>query len=63
MENVCLIGIDVGTSGVKVLALSPEGRFWLPLWKATLCIRPGRAGPNRILPTGGPKRSSLCVRY
>jgi xylulokinase len=27
MENVCLIGIDVGTSGVKVLALSPEGQI------------------------------------
>jgi xylulokinase len=27
MGSVCLIGIDVGTSGVKVLALSDEGRI------------------------------------
>ncbi len=27
MEKICLMGIDVGTSGVKVLALSSEGQI------------------------------------
>ena len=51
------IGLDVGTSGVKGVAISPRRRRARDRrGGATRSRRPGRAGPSRIPRTGGARR-------
>jgi hypothetical protein len=49
MMEELLIGLDIGTSSVKAVLTTPEGR--------TQPITPGRGGPNRPRRIGG--RESL----
>ena len=51
-----LVGIDVGTTGVKALAVSPEGEVVARPTRATRSRRRAPAGPSRTPTTGGAAR-------
>ena len=55
-EKVLYIGVDLGTSAVKLLLMDSEGRIRKIVSKEF----PIRAGQSRILPTGGsrPRKAS-----
>lgn len=48
-----LIGIDVGTSGLKAIALSTDGEILRAPRTRTLCRRLGPAGLSKTLMIGG----------
>ena len=51
-----LVGLDVGTTGVKAVAISPGARCWRAPSAATRSRRRSPAGPSRTPRTGGGRR-------
>ena len=48
-----LVGLDVGTTGVKAIAIAADGEVLARAEAAIRSRRRGRAGPSRIPRTGG----------
>jgi ribulose kinase len=55
------IGLDIGTTAVKALAVDVSGAVLARAERSTRCPRHSRAGPSRIRPTGGARRSRRWI--
>lgn len=51
-ETPVTLGVDLGTSGVKVVALDDAGRLVAEAGRSYPLLTPGRAGPSSVHRTG-----------
>ena len=58
-----VVGIDVGTTGVKGIAVAPTARLPRSPSTGTRCRRPTAAGRSRTRRTGGARRRSCSGRW
>ena len=62
MGSPALVGLDVGTTGVKAVAISPEGNVLAVASRGYRLSTPRRAGRSRTRPSGGAQRSPRSRR-